>query len=111
MGAVGHIFSGHECKRDARPGTGAFPDGRPGGRRGRMADRALRLQEAFIPTLDEYGSREVLTPLLSQRQADPDFLYLAPSTVACAAFSEESRMRLANANKVHRKSGGSAFTE
>jgi hypothetical protein len=76
-----------------------------------MAHRALRLQEAFGASLDKNGSREILTPLLSQGQADPDFLYLVPSKTACAAFSEESRMRLANPNKVHRKSGGSAFTE
>src|SRR5271154_7465822 len=37
---------------------------------------------------------------------DPDFLYVAPSMTACAAFSKESRMRFANANKPHRKSGG-----
>jgi hypothetical protein len=37
---------------------------------------------------------------------DPDFLYVAPSITACAAFSEESRMRLANATELHRKSGG-----
>ena len=34
-----------------------------------MADRALRLQEAFSASLAENGSREALTPLLSQRQA------------------------------------------
>jgi hypothetical protein len=37
---------------------------------------------------------------------DPDFLYVAPSMTACAAFSKESRMRFANANELHRKSGG-----
>ena len=36
---------------------------------------------------------------------DPDFLYAAPDTTACAAFSKESRMRSANATKLHRKSG------
>jgi hypothetical protein len=36
---------------------------------------------------------------------DPDFLYVARSMTACAAFSKESRMRFANANKLHRKSG------
>jgi hypothetical protein len=76
-----------------------------------MADRALRLQEAFSPSLDKNGSREVLTPSLPQGQANPDFLYLALYATACAACSKESRMRLANANKVHRKSGGPAFTE
>jgi hypothetical protein len=54
-----------------------------------MADRALRLQEA----LSAPGSRKVLTPLLSQSRANPD------------------SMRLANANKVLGKSGGSVFTE
>ncbi len=35
----------------------------------------------------------------------PDFLYVASSMTACVAFSEESRMRLANAPEVNRKSG------
>jgi hypothetical protein len=35
----------------------------------------------------------------------PDFLYAAPSTVASAAFSEESRMEFADANELPRKSG------
>ena len=38
--------------------------------------------------------------------ADPDFLYVAPSKTACAAFSKESRMKFASAAKIHRKSGG-----
>jgi 4Fe-4S ferredoxin len=37
--------------------------------------------------------------------ADPDFLYAAPDTTACAAFIKESRMNFANANQLHRKSG------
>jgi hypothetical protein len=37
---------------------------------------------------------------------DPDFLYVAPFMTACAAFSRESRMRFADANELHRKSGG-----
>ena len=37
--------------------------------------------------------------------ADPDFLYAAPDTTACAAFIKESRMNIANANQLHRKSG------
>jgi len=36
----------------------------------------------------------------------PDFLYAALDTAACAAFIEESRMKCARANKLHRKSGG-----
>jgi hypothetical protein len=36
----------------------------------------------------------------------PDFLYADQETVTCAAFIEESRMKLVNASKVHRKSGG-----
>ncbi len=35
----------------------------------------------------------------------PDFLHGAPPTSACAAFVKESRMKCANASKVHRKSG------
>jgi NAD-dependent dihydropyrimidine dehydrogenase PreA subunit len=37
--------------------------------------------------------------------ADPDFLYAAPDTTACAAFIKESRMNFANANQLHRKFG------
>jgi 4Fe-4S ferredoxin len=37
--------------------------------------------------------------------ADPDFLYAAPDTTACAAFIKESRMNFASANQLHRKSG------
>jgi hypothetical protein len=40
------------------------------------------------------------------KTGDPDFLYAAPDTTACAAFSKESRMKFANATKFHRKSGG-----
>ena len=36
---------------------------------------------------------------------DPDFLYVVPSKIACAAFSKKSRMKFASAAKVHRKSG------
>jgi hypothetical protein len=43
------------------------------------------------------------------KMGDPDFLYAAPDKTACAAFSKESRMRFANAIKLHRKSGGSPF--
>jgi hypothetical protein len=35
----------------------------------------------------------------------PDFLYAALDTTACAAFLKESRMKFANANHLHRKSG------
>jgi hypothetical protein len=39
---------------------------------------------------------------------DPDFLHEAPNRFACAAFSKESRMKFANANKLDRKSGEQA---
>src|ERR1700733_2401461 len=35
----------------------------------------------------------------------------APSKTACAAFTKESRMRFANNNKLHRKSGGACRGE
>ena len=41
------------------------------------------------------------------KMGDPDFLYAAPDMSACAAFSKESRMKFANATKLHRKSGRS----
>jgi hypothetical protein len=31
------------------------------------------------------------------------------ATAACAAFTEESRMKFTNANKLHRKSGGMGY--
>ena len=43
----------------------------------------------------------------TNKTGDPDFLHAAPDKTACAAFSKESRMKLANATKPHRKSGGS----
>ena len=42
-----------------------------------------------------------------KKMGDPDFLYAAPEMTACAAFGKESRMKFANATKLHRKSGGS----
>jgi hypothetical protein len=42
-----------------------------------------------------------------KKMANPDFLHAALDTNACAAFSKESRMKCANAIKLHRKSGGS----
>ncbi len=47
----------------------------------------------------------VIGRLLTYHDA-PDFLYAALDTTACAAFIEESRMKFANANQLHRKSGG-----
>jgi hypothetical protein len=44
-----------------------------------------------------------------KRRGDPDFLHAAPIRFACAAFIKESRMKFANANKPHRKSGGSPY--
>ena len=35
----------------------------------------------------------------------PDFLHEAPKKFACAAFSKESRMKFAKANKLDSKSG------
>ena len=34
------------------------------------------------------------------KTGDPDFLYAAPDTTACAAFGKESRMRFADATKL-----------
>jgi hypothetical protein len=39
---------------------------------------------------------------------NPDFLYAALDTTACAAFSKESRINFTDANKLHRKSGEAA---
>ena len=40
-----------------------------------------------------------------KRRGDPDFLYAAMETTACAAFIKESRMKFANATNINRKSG------
>jgi hypothetical protein len=43
-------------------------------------------------------------PLSETNKAlDPDFLYAALDTTACAAFIKESRMNFANASQLHRK--------
>jgi hypothetical protein len=39
------------------------------------------------------------------RPTYPDFLHEAPPAPSCAAFIKESRMKFANARKLHRKSG------
>jgi hypothetical protein len=45
------------------------------------------------------------SPLIGHHDV-PDFLYAALDTTACAAFIKESRMKFANANRLHRESGG-----
>ena len=80
----------------------------------RITGPPLRLgQEAFSSAVsfDLRRSRSLVTDAEVKRHPplchpDPDFLYVAPSITACAAFSEESRMRLANATELRRKSGG-----
>jgi hypothetical protein len=61
-----------------------------------MCIRELRpsVSEVVIPS-----------PWRSNGNADPDFLYAALDTTACAAFIKESRMNFADANNLHRKSG------
>ena len=46
-----------------------------------------------------------------KKTGDPDFLYAAPDTTTCAAFSKESRMKFANATKINRKSGVAQWRE
>ncbi len=43
-------------------------------------------------------------------QANPNFLYSALDTIACAAFIKESRMKGAEATKLHRKFGDCEVT-
>jgi molybdenum cofactor cytidylyltransferase len=45
---------------------------------------------------------------MQQPMCHPDFLHEASNRFACAAFSEESRMKFADDNKLDRKSGGVA---
>jgi hypothetical protein len=45
---------------------------------------------------------------LHRKSGGPDFLHAALDTTARAVFIKESRMKLVNANKLHRKSGGNA---
>ena len=73
-----------------------------------LGDKSLACSQALPPgrvpmfaDLRVHGLNEM---------GDPDFLYAAPDMTACAAFSKESRMRFANATKLHRKSeGGPSF--
>jgi hypothetical protein len=55
--------------------------------------------KAFISIASE-SNRKV-----SSSAHGPDFLHGAPPMAACAAFTTESRMNFANANKFFRKSG------
>jgi hypothetical protein len=57
-----------------------------------------------VPLFSCRGGRSVG---MLHRAQPPDFLYVAPPMIACAAFSKESRMRLANANKPNRNQGNS----
>jgi hypothetical protein len=43
----------------------------------------------------------------TKKKGDPDFLDAAPPMFACAAFCKESRMKVLDSAKPHRKSGGS----
>jgi hypothetical protein len=64
--------------------------------------------DVWRPALRAWVLTQTFTPLPSAqvRSGDPDFLYVARLTTACAAFNEESRMKFANANEPHRKSAG-----
>jgi hypothetical protein len=64
----------------------------------KIADNLRPPVHPSVTAVEVSGARPLCHP-------DPDFLYVAPSMTACAAFSKESRMRFANANKLHRKSG------
>jgi hypothetical protein len=45
----------------------------------------------------EKGNRNISSSA-HVRWGDPDFLHVAPSMTACAAFSKENRIRFTNAN-------------
>ncbi len=55
-----------------------------------------------------HHQRFLRTERLRQQKLDPDFLQKAPNSFASAAFSKESRMNSANADKRDRKSGESS---
>jgi hypothetical protein len=56
------------------------------------------------PGAESLGSRN---PTSREKRARyPDFPYAAPASAACAAFNEESRMKLVGPAPLHRKSGG-----
>src|ERR1700677_4160478 len=52
------------------------------------------------------GSAAVESHISRKTSEIPDFLYVAQARTACAAFLQESRMKLISATKLHRKSGG-----
>jgi hypothetical protein len=59
-----------------------------------------------------YVSKEVtsgIQGLYSLQVVAPDFLYAALDRSACAAFFTESRRRLVDSNKLHRKSGSATL--
>jgi hypothetical protein len=77
------------------------------------APRYLRVKGVARPNEGEGSQLLQDTPSKKQwlgfahlfRPTYPDFLHGAPPTPACAAFIKESRMKCANASKLHRKSG------
>jgi cell division protein FtsB len=54
------------------------------------------------------AAKETFTEKIEQ--ANPNFLYSALDTTACAAFIKESRMKCAEATKLHRKFGNCEVT-
>ena len=52
-----------------------------------------KISKVRVPTTLTAPNKSHRPPL---SHPDPDFLYVAPSMTACAAFSKESRMRFAN---------------
>jgi hypothetical protein len=60
------------------------------------ANNARCIAGGFTPSIDP----------VAQPSGNPDFLYAALDTTACAAFIRESRINFANATKLHTKSWG-----
>jgi hypothetical protein len=63
-------------------------------------DRRVTLEKNAPALLSDNVNLPLERPL-----RDPDFLYAALDTTACAAFIKERRMKCINANQLHRKSG------
>jgi L-rhamnose isomerase / sugar isomerase len=69
-----------------------------------LNDRRYADDDLTLGSIDPYQVFRIFHEILSY-SAEPDFLHAALDTTACTAFIKESRMNLANANQLHRKSG------
>jgi hypothetical protein len=63
---------------------------------------------SFSPKRENFHLSDEANETFTEKieQANPSFLYAALDTTACAAFLKESRIKCAEATKLHRKIRG-----